>query len=173
MQKHKFLHILVVLFFTIPTLVNAQQETDKIGNLNHLSVPGTSIKMDIPDVFAWNADQNAYIYTGAASSISFREIKGTSGSGVAKAMEETLKKDATLQTNTKSTVKTKAGVSATQFVTTFSVSTAGQDKKTEFERVIFICGNDANAVWVSVTYPTVTRSLLAEVLHNCLLTIEF
>jgi hypothetical protein len=173
MQKHNFLPLIIVVFAMLPSLLFGQKDEVQIGALNQQSVPGTSIKMNIPTVYVWDGEQQAYIYAGAAASISFRQINGTSGAQLAKSMSETLKKDAKLQSITTTNEKTKAGIEATQFITTYSVSAGDQDKKTEFERIVFICGNEQNSVWVSVNYPVVTRSLLSEVLKNCLLSLEF
>lgn len=173
MQKHKFLTLILVLLISLPTLLFAQNDKDKINKFTQLSVPNTSIKMNIPDAFVWDLEQSAFIYSGAAASISFKEVKGTSVKTLTESMRSALRNEANIQSNTSTDLTTTAGATATQFITTFAVTANGQEKQTEFERIVFVCGNEDNAVWVSVSYPAMTRSLLSDVLQSCLLSIEF
>ena len=173
MQKPKLLLVLFAFLSLISLRSTAQQAEVNVSQLSNVSVPGTNIKIDLPTVYQWDATQQAYIYAGAASSITFKELRGTAVKDLIKSMDQSLRKDTKLVTMNSSVLKTRSGAEAKQFVVTFPVTEKSGDKKTDFERIVFACGDAQNSVWVSVNYPVVTRSLLSDVLQSCLLTLVF
>lgn len=171
MHITKNFFVALSMLLVCPLLLTAQQQ-DQVDQITHVSLPSCNIKMDIPDVFIYDDSQTAYIYTGAAASISAEELLGTQFSFLKKIMTKSTLEQQQMKVLETSALRTKSGLEAILY--TISLSVVSQDGKTttEFERLIFICGNDQKSALVNIQYPMVTKKLLGDVLRACLLSIE-
>ena len=167
--KNYIIALSVLLVF--PLLLTAQQQ-EQVDQITHVSLLSSNIKMDIPDIFIYDNSQNAYIYTGAAASISAEELLGTQFSFLKKTITKSTLEKQQMNVLETSVLRTKSGLEAILYTTSLSVVSHDGQTTTEFERLIFICGNDQKSALVNIQYPLVTKKLLGDVLRACLLSIE-
>jgi len=167
--KNFFTALSVLMVF--PLLLTAQQQ-EQVDQISHVSLRSCNIKMDIPDVFTYDESQYAYIYTGAAASISAEELLGTQFSFLKKIMTKSTLEQQQMKVSETTVLRTKSGLDAILYTTSLSVVSKDGQTTTEFERLIFICGNDQKSALVNIQYPMVTKKLLGDVLRACLLSIE-
>jgi hypothetical protein len=147
------------------------QQQDDVTKIQHINISGTQIQMDMPDVFIYDYAQSAYIYSGAAASVVVKEMNGTSFKSLQASVTSASLEKQQMKITSASVLTTKAGNEAKLFTASLNINSK-DGSQVEFERMIFICGNDGKSVWITVQYPVVTKKLLAEVLRSCLISIE-
>jgi hypothetical protein len=150
------------------------QETnpgDELRPHTKTTVPGTGINIALPEAFAYDAEQSAFIYPGAAASIYFREIPGTPC--------HMLTSDATLQhleqqgiiVSESQGFATESGLKGTVYFGSFS-AVASNGSPADFDRIICFTGNSDMCVWITINYPAFAGELLKDMLLACLQTID-
>lgn len=170
MQIFKSSLIALWCLCALPLVMTAQNK-EEVSRLSQVSVPDTRVKIDLPEVFQFDQTQGAYLYTGAAASIAVKELNGTPFKSLLNSVTPASLEKQHMKITGSSTLQTRAG-NAAQLYTAVLNATAKDGSTAEFERLIFISGNDQKSVWITVQYPVITRNLLSDVLHSCLLSVE-
>jgi hypothetical protein len=164
------------LFFMAAGLavsVQAQTQASTLSGSSRVSIPGTSVSIDIPNVYQYDDGQGVWIYPGASSGISIQVLASTPFESLSRAVSRESIEKQQMKFLSSEDLITNSGLKGRLFVAGMKVESPSEKKSVEFTRMIFICGNGQMSTIVTANFPNVTESLLREPLRASLLSINF
>lgn len=153
--------------------VNAQSATSSLSGSSRVTIPGSEVTMELPNVYQYDEGQEAWVYAGASSGISVQVLKTTGFETLSRAVTKEKLEKQQMKFLSSEELSTGSGLKARLFQMSMTVQSPSEEKAVDFIRMVFICGNDQMSTMVTANFPKVTESLLQEPLRTSLLSINF
>jgi len=175
MQNRNYFKTVIFSVFLLLTAftVSAQKKADTTYKLITVQVPETNVKISIPSVFEYNDVQKCYIFKGAASSLTVKEIKGSSFSKVSSKVDDKYFEKLGFIYKSQQTIKTVKGLDGIIYVSTALLKSKETNQELEFEKLMLLAGDDSKTVWITVNYPVFAKQALYDLMSKALLSVDF
>jgi hypothetical protein len=175
MQNRNYFKTVIFSVFLLLTALNvsAQKKADTSYKFVTVQVPETNVKISIPSVFEYNDVQKCYIFKGAASSLTVKEIKGSSFSKVSSKVDDKYFEKLGFTYKSQLTIKTVKGLDGIIYVSTALLKSKETNQELEFEKLMLLAGDDSKTVWVTVNYPVFAKQALYDLMSKALLSVDF
>ncbi|MBN2779184.1 MAG: hypothetical protein JXR36_16245 [Bacteroidales bacterium] len=167
----KFFISVVFLLFTVTAFSqtnlgeNALQTNYTPGEL--VQIPGTSVTLVPPEHFLVSENIPGLLHPGSSTTVQVQEVIGTSYIMIDQAMTPEHFESQNVTLISKENVKMQNGMSGVLYLVEFTV------KGYDYERIMLFAGDYNNTIWINANYPTSAKSLLYDVLVECLLTAQY
>jgi hypothetical protein len=165
--------IFVLAFSGIGAGLSAQSVDRSIGNSARVTVPGSTVSLNMPELFVFDEAQSSYIYAGASSSISVKVLNGTSFTALSSSITKAGLEAQHMSVTATEEFNTTAGSRGMLYTAKLSITSSEENKNVEYKRYIFIAGNENQSVWITANFPVITEKLLDEPLKQAFRSVEF
>lgn len=162
---------LILMLFTIAAFsqtnlnTSALQTNYKPGEF--VQVSGTNISLVPPEHFLVSENIPGLIHLGSSTTVQVQEVVGTSYIMIDQAMTPEHFESQNVTLISKENVKMQNGTSGVMYLVEFTV------KGYDYERLMLFTGDYNNTIWINANYPKSAKSLLYDVLIDCLLTAQY
>jgi hypothetical protein len=167
----KFFISVVFLLFTVTAFsqtnigAGALQTNYTPGEL--VQIPGTSVTLVPPEHFLVSENIPGLLHPGSSTTVQVQEVIGTSYVMIDQAMTPEHFESQNVTFVSKEYVKMQNGMSGVLYLVEFTV------KGYDYERLMLFAGDYNNTIWINANYPSSAKSLLYDVLVECLLTAQY
>jgi hypothetical protein len=173
-NRNYFQTVIISLFFLLVSLsISAQHKADSTYKFITVQVPETKIEISIPSVFEYNDVQKCYVFKGAASSLTVKEIRGSSFIKVAAKVDAKYFENLGFAYQSQQNIKTIKGLDGIIYISTAKLKSKETNQELEFEKLMLLAGDETKTVWITVNYPVFAKQALYEIMTKSLLTVSF
>ncbi len=173
-NRNYFKTVIFSLFFLLVTMsISAQHKADSSYRLSKVQVPETKIEISIPSVYEYNEVQKCYVFKGAASSLTVKEIRGASFSKVITKVDAKYFENLGFTFQSQQSIKTEKGLDGIIYISTAKLKSKETNQELEFEKLMLLAGDETKTVWITVNYPVFAKQALYEIMTKSLLTVDF
>lgn len=175
MQNRNYFKTVIFSAFLLLVSIcaSAQHKADSSYKLLTVQVPDTKVEISIPSVYEYNDLQKCYIFKGAASSMTVKEIRGSSFTKVASKVDAKYFEALGFTYKSQQNVKTIKGLDGIIYISSAKLKSKETNQELEFEKIMLLAGDDTKTVWITVNYPVFAKQALYDLMTKSLLTVDF